>query len=132
MRLLHRPGFALLLASCVLPSFAAECWTIGNISGQSTRANDGYAVSHDGYSGKKFEIRLDGKNSSVTPANGLVCNQIAPRAVLCEAYNSSAATVMLWAIDVPQKKVFHSQFRSGFDASDGAAVFVGEILAPCR
>ena len=109
----------------------AECWTVGNLSGQSVRVFNQYALDRDGISNSRFNITLAGDRSLVTPSD-LSCSQANTRLLVCIGQDGDSAKIETWYVDPFAKRAIYTHARSGYGPLDGGAVFVGEVLGPCQ
>ena len=121
----------LIVVSLLTPLVSlAECWTVTNLQGVSTRAAEGQAISKDGYSGQRFEINILDAAGSVTPSD-MKCRKTSKYSIVCIESGPEQATVETWAIDPQSKTVVHTKSRSGFGPLDGSNLFVGRVVGSC-
>lgn len=123
----------IILASLILSASTAyaECWTVGNLSGQSAKAFEKYMLTEDGITDSRHNITLAGNRSLVTPSD-LPCSQANSRLLVCIGQDRDSAMIETWYVDPFAKRAIYTQTRSGYGPFDGSAVFVGEVLGPCQ
>ena len=109
----------------------AECWKIGELSGYSARASDGYEITKDGLTGKTFFLQVVGEASAVVP-NDLSCREVSSTSLVCISTEKARSVVETWSVDPENGSAFHTKSVSGYSAFDGANLFVGKILGSCN
>ena len=129
LRVLSIFGVSFSLAS--MPVFS-ECYVASEFSGASTRQGGKFKLSEDAFSGKTFELNIDGDKSSVSSSE-LTCLSVASATLLCVDYGAETKVVIeTWAVYVDDGIVVHTKTVNGYGKYNGAQVFVGALQGLCH
>ena len=116
---------------------SAACWKVTDVKGVSMKSGNGYAPARDAYSSQSdgtgrqdFEVRIEGKEGSVTP--GLdSCSAANARTLICIANGEGQSMVNVWAIDTAAGKVYTTKTMNGYGRFDGGNLSTGRIIGKC-
>ena len=120
---------ALLLAAS--SSALAECWEISNLRGYTARRTQNYLIREDGFSGRTYELKINGTEAVVGPPD-IKCEATSSMSALCVGEASNKGTVETWVISTSTGKAFYTQSIGGQGINNGAILFVGDITGNCN
>ncbi len=126
-----RTLIAITILALAAPTYASECWQVGNMKGMSARMSDNLEISADGFSGQSFDLVFDRDNSRLGGHSDMACSQYGQRTLVCLDAYPSKFVMETWTVDIAAGMALHTKLRDGYGMLDGANLFVGEILGAC-
>eukprot|EP01036_Dinobryon_divergens_P050999 gene50999-68266_t len=111
------------------PAFA-DCWTVTNLSGTSSKKWDGYESSKDGISKGTFRIQIGNEVSAVVPSD-LKCTRTSDFSVVCLHIADGKSTVETWSVDPDDQVAFYTKTTNGWGGFDGVSAFTGKAKLGC-
>ena len=108
-----------------------QCYIAEDFKGMAALSNDNYSLGKDGFTGKTFQIIINGSESRIS-SNGLKCKQISVSTVLCLDSQNGKSVVETWSVDLDTSKALYTKSISGYGKYDGVKAFVGRISGTCK
>lgn len=110
----------------------SSCYVAEDLEGYSSRDRNNFKLEEDGLSKQTFNININGEQSSISPSD-MKCMQAGLNSLLCLDVKSKGQVVIeTWIVYPAQEKVIYTKAVNGYQAFNGANMFIGNLKGKCN